>query len=110
MRLPDGHFIRIPHGAEKRRRSSGRSTPLYYLKISECTKIGGLLAETTDTQAIKKLINFWDITDAQIEQIEFHTDWGIKTVLYISVLNHISVVHHISVVLQCSTLVKYVNS
>ena len=75
------------------------------IRISECTKIGGLLAETTDTQAIKKLINFWDISDAQIEQIEFHTDWGIKTVLHISVVNHIGVVHHINEVHQCSTSV-----
>ena len=97
--------IRIPQGAEKRRRPSGRSTPLYYLKNSECTKIGGLLAETTDTQAIKKLINFWDISDAQIEQIDFHTDWGIKTVLHINVVNHIGVVHHINVVHQCNTSV-----
>ena len=27
--LPDGHFVRIPHGAVKRRRPSGRRTPLY---------------------------------------------------------------------------------
>ena len=29
MRLPDGHFIQIPHGAELRGRQSGRRTPLY---------------------------------------------------------------------------------
>ena len=105
MRVPGGYLVRNPPVEVLRQRSSGRSTPLYYLKISECTKIGGLLAETTDTQAIKKLINFWDISDAQIEQIEFHTDWGIKTVLHISVVHHIGVVHHINVVHQCSTSV-----
>ena len=40
----------------------------------------GLLAEFTDAQAIKKLTNFWDISDNQREQIEFHTDWGFNTV------------------------------
>ena len=29
MRLPDGHFIRIPHEAELKRRSSGRRTPVH---------------------------------------------------------------------------------
>ena len=30
VRLPDGHLIRIPHGAVKRRRPSQRCTQLYY--------------------------------------------------------------------------------
>ena len=51
-----------------------------FMKSLECTKIGGLLAEFTDAQAIKKLTNFWDISDNQREQIEFHTDWGFNTV------------------------------
>ena len=29
MRLPDGHLVRIPHGAVYRRRPSERHTPLY---------------------------------------------------------------------------------
>ena len=51
-----------------------------YRKSLECTEIGGLLAEFTDAQAIKKLTNFWDISDNQREQIEFHTDWGFNRV------------------------------
>ena len=50
-------------------------------KSKECTKIGGFLAETTDAPAIKKLISFLDISEALIEQIEFHTDWGLKCIL-----------------------------
>lgn len=30
MRHPDRRLVRIPHGAAKRRRSSGRCTPLYF--------------------------------------------------------------------------------
>ena len=33
VRLLDGHFIQIPHGAVYRRRPSGRSTPIYYSHI-----------------------------------------------------------------------------
>ena len=33
VRVPDGHFIRIPHGAELRRRSFGSRTPLYNVEI-----------------------------------------------------------------------------
>ena len=53
---------------------------IFYMKSLECTKIGGLLAEFTDAQAIKKLTNLWDISDTQREQIEFHTDWGFNIV------------------------------
>ena len=32
VRLPDGHLVRTPNGAVKRRQSSGRRTPLYKVK------------------------------------------------------------------------------
>ena len=34
------------------------------------------MAETSDVKAIKDLIEFWNISDKQAENIDFHTDGG----------------------------------
>ena len=37
VRLPDGHFVRFPHGVAYRRRSPGRHAPLYHQKLMGVT-------------------------------------------------------------------------
>ena len=62
MRLSDGHLVRIPHEAVKRRRPSGRRIPLYKKTFENSLRIPLTIVQMSPLEKNVKKIKFFTIS------------------------------------------------